>query len=92
MNKKKLIGIIAASALVIALVAVLCVSCAGQRNGTLSAEPSVPATEPQETEQQREPGVYFINIIASANGTVTADRTEARQGDQVTLTATPDEG
>lgn len=51
-------------------------------------------TEPanNETEPQREPGVYFITILPSANGTVVSDRTEAREGDTITLTVTPDEG
>lgn len=51
-------------------------------------------TEPTtgETEPPRKPGVYLVTILPTANGKVTADHTEAKQGDMITLTVTPDEG
>ncbi len=36
--------------------------------------------------------VYAVNIAATTNGTVAADKTEAVAGDEVTLTITPDTG
>ena len=106
MNIKKLIGTIAISVLALALVVALCVSYTSKDNAPLPTDCSAPATEPRETEPaggepkpadgeivpQREPGVYFVNILTSANGEVTADHTEAREGDQITLTVTPKEG
>lgn len=61
--------------------------------GTVT-NPTGTETDPTgtETEPTREPGVYYITILPSANGTVVADRTEARDGDTVTLTVTPNEG
>jgi len=37
-------------------------------------------------------GRYYVTVEAAENGTVTADTTRCYQGDQVTLTVTPDEG
>ena len=56
-------------------------------DGSDTTEPNV-----EETEPPRKPGVYFVTILPTANGTVTADHTEAEQGDTITLTVTPDEG
>ena len=39
-----------------------------------------------------EPTTYTITIGETANGTVTADKAEAEEGETVTLTVTPDEG
>ena len=57
-------------------------------------DPTGTETDPTgtETEPTREQGVYFVTILPSANGTVVSDRTEAHEGDTVTLTVTPDEG
>lgn len=63
-------------------------------NSTSQPADESDTTEPnaEETEPPRKPGVYFVTILPTANGTVTADRTEAEQGDTITLTVTPDEG
>lgn len=63
-------------------------------NSTTQPADGSDTTEPnaEETEPPRKPGVYFVTILPTANGTVTADRTEAEQGDTITLTVTPDEG
>ena len=63
-------------------------------NSTTQPADESDTTEPnaEETEPPRKPGVYFVTILPTANGTVTADRTEAEQGDTITLTVTPDEG
>lgn len=54
------------------------------------SDPTEPTTG--ETEPPRTPGVYYVTILPTANGTVTADHTEAEQGEKITLTVTPDEG
>ena len=36
-------------------------------------------------------GSYYIRILGSEHGTVTADKTHADEGEAVTLTATPDD-
>ncbi len=63
-------------------------------NSTTQPADESDTTEPnaEETEPPRKPGVYFVTILPTANGTVTADHTEAEQGDTITLTVTPDEG
>lgn len=63
-------------------------------NSTTQPADESDTTEPnaEETEPPRKPGVYFVTILPTANGTVTADHTEAKQGDTITLTVTPDEG
>ena len=63
-------------------------------NSTSQPADESDATEPnaEVTEPPRKPGVYFVTILPTANGTVTADHTEAEQGDTITLTVTPDEG
>lgn len=63
-------------------------------NSTSQPADESDTTEPiaEETEPPRKPGVYFVTILPTANGTVTADHTEAEQGDTITLTVTPDEG
>ena len=87
---------------------VLCVSallagCKPAEEKPAPSDPEITTTQPDtqqneteptnnETEPQREPGVYFVTILPSANGTVVSDRTEAREGDTVTLTVTTDEG
>lgn len=37
-------------------------------------------------------GLYSITILKSAHGTVTANKTEAKEGEEIILTVTPDEG
>jgi len=63
-------------------------------NSTTQPADESDTTEPdaEETEPPGKPGVYFVTILPTANGTVTADHTEAEQGDTITLTVTPDEG
>lgn len=63
-------------------------------NSTTQPADESDTTEPnaEETEPPQKSGVYFVTILPTANGTVTADRTEAEQGDTITLTVTPDEG
>lgn len=63
-------------------------------NSTTQPADESDTTEPnaEESEPPRKPGVYFVTILPTANGTVTADHTEAEQGDTITLTVTPDEG
>ncbi len=41
---------------------------------------------------EREPGTYNVNVAAATNGTVTSDKTTAKEGDTVTLTVTPATG
>ena len=76
------------------LVALLC-ACHGEKPqetvGT-TTEPAEAETVSNETQTHREPGVYFVTILPSANGTVTASHTQAREGDQITLTVSPKEG
>ena len=61
---------------------------------TETTEPAGIETEPaaDTTEPTRQDGVYFITVLPSAHGTVTADRTEAKAGETVTLTVTAEEG
>ena len=60
----------------------------------ITTENQTDETEPpaQETEPPRTPGVYFVTVLPTANGTVTANCTEAKEGDQIALTVTPDTG
>ena len=55
---------------------------------TQTTAPVGTGTEPtvEATEATRQDGVYFITVLPSAHGTLTADRTEARAGETVTLT------
>ena len=99
MNKKKIFSAITILVLLLALVAALCVGCKEAGNDPAPTETDSITTQPnesepaiQETEPNREPGVYYVTILPTANGTVTADCTQARQGDTITLTVTPNEG
>ena len=37
-------------------------------------------------------GIYTITILESAHGSVTSNKTEAKEGEEIVLTVTPDEG
>lgn len=89
MNTRKFLAIFA---VFMAIVAVLCACRNVTDDVSVTTVPDAIATQPTETEPQREPGVYFVTILPSANGTVTANCAEAREGDTITLTVTPDEG
>lgn len=96
-NLKTIIALL----LVLTFVTTLLIGCKNTQpsstepdNSTTQPADESDTTEPnaEETEPPRKPGVYFVTILPTANGTVTADRTEAEQGDMITLTVTPDEG
>ncbi len=80
---------------------VLLAGCKQTEETPAPTEPEVTTTENQtdeteppvqETEPPRTPGMYRITILPTANGTVTADCTDAKEGERITLTLTPDEG
>lgn len=87
--------------LVLTFATTLLIGCKGTQPS--STEPKESTTQPvaeldttepttEVTEPPRKSGVYYVTILPTANGMVKADRTEAKQGDMITLTVTPDEG
>ena len=96
---KRIIRITGYMMVLMICVSALFASCKPAEEQPAPTEPGVTDTQLNETKPtnnetvpQREPGVYFVTILPSANGTVIADCTEAREGDTITLTVTPDEG
>ena len=58
---------------------------------TTQTEPSEEATEPT-TGVSREPGKFFVTVLPGVHGTVQADKAQAKKGETITLTVTPEEG
>ena len=65
-----------------------------EQTGTEQTNTEVETTEATEagTEPPRTPGMYRVTILPTANGTVEANCTEAKEGEKITLTVTPNAG
>ena len=98
---KQYTSVLALLMVLLAFASVVLTSCKNAEEPPATTEPEVTTTdayieetEPaiQETEAPRTPGVYFVTVLPTANGSVTANCSEAKEGDPITLTVTPDEG
>lgn len=72
-----------------------CSTC--NKKDTRPVSPTGTPTDPDDPDNPDEPGKpensdYKVNLVQSSNGTFTASKSTAKQGEQITVTYTPDSG